>query len=179
MNKLAGFTEYFRKVPAAFLVAIVSVLGSILFLPDEAAKVLAVNVFRENYRVFIGPTFLLAVSFLLARLFTFLKQGRIERQNLATKQQRLHCLTPEEKGYLIRYIEGQQNTIYVGLDDGIMSGLIAKGITYRASNMGDLLNGFAFNLHSWAREFLELTPGVLDGYKGTPMTPKQKMHSEW
>jgi len=177
MDKLTGFADYFRKIPAAFLVAIMSVLGLILFLPDETAKTLAVNDFREKYRVFIGPAFLLTVSFLIARLFVFLKQGHTERQNLKVKQQMLHQLTPDEKGYLVPYIEGQQNTINVGMDDGIMSGLVAKRITYRASNMGDLLNGFAFNLQPWAREYLELNPDLLDGHAGTPMTPRQKLHS--
>lgn len=179
MDKLTGFADYFRKIPAAFLVAIVSVLGLILFLPDETAKTLAVDEFRENYRVFIGPAFLLTVSFLIARLFMLLKQGHVERQNLKAKQKILHQLTPAEKGYLIRYVEGQQNTINVGMDDGIMSGLAAKRITYRASNMGDLLNGFAFNLQPWAREYLEVNPHLLDGYAGQPMTPREKLHSQW
>jgi len=41
MDKLTGFADYFRKIPAAFLVAIVSVLGLILFLPEQYAKTLA------------------------------------------------------------------------------------------------------------------------------------------
>ena len=88
-------------------------------------------------------------------------------------------LTPEEKGYLVSYIEGQQNTIYVGLDDGIMGGLTAKGITYRSSNMGDLLNGVAFNLQPWARSYLEENRYLLDGYAGKPMTPREKLYGRW
>ncbi len=48
MDKLTGFADYFRKIPATFLIAIVSVLALILFLPDETAKILAVNDFREK-----------------------------------------------------------------------------------------------------------------------------------
>ncbi len=179
MDKLTGFTDYFRKIPAAFLVAIVSVLGLILFLPEETAKTVAVDQFREKYRVYLGPAFLLTVSFLVARLFLFLKHGHTAKQNLKARQQALHQLTPEEKGYLFPYIENQQNSIPVGIDDGIMSGLVAKGITYRASNMGNLLTGFAFNLQPWARAYLEENPSLLDGYVGQPMTPRQKLRSEW
>lgn len=172
IDKLTGIADYFRKIPVAFLVAIVCVLWLILFLPLETAKILAVDKFRDNYRVFLGPAFLLASSFLVARLFMFMMQGYSEKRLLKLKQKALHKLTPEEKGYLIPYIEGQQNTVYVGMEDGIMSGLVAKGITYRAANMGDLLHGFAFNLQPWAREYLENNRHLLDGYAGQPMTPQ-------
>jgi peptidoglycan/LPS O-acetylase OafA/YrhL len=41
IGKLTGFADYFRKIPAAFLVAIVTVLALILFLPGEISKSLA------------------------------------------------------------------------------------------------------------------------------------------
>jgi len=101
---LTDLTNYLRKIPAAFLVAIATVLGLILLLPEETAKVLAVAEFREEYRIFLGPAFLLAVSFLVARIFMFLMQGYTEKQNLKSRQDALHHLTPEEKGYLAPYI---------------------------------------------------------------------------
>ncbi|MDB9952014.1 superinfection exclusion B family protein [Porticoccaceae bacterium] len=177
LEKLTGFAEYFRKIPAAFLVAIVSVLGLILFLPEEYAKTLAVDGFRIEYRVFLGPALLLTVSFCAARVFNFFIQVYRQKQALKRLQEALHSLTPEEKGYLIPYIEGKQNTVNVGMDDGVMAGLRSKGIIYLAANMGDLLNGFAFNLQPWARDYLEKNPHLLDGYAGGPMTPRQKMHS--
>ena len=179
MEKLTGFADYFTKIPAAFLVAIVVVLGLILYLPEEHAKTLAVDGFRNDYRLFLGPAFLLTLSFGAARVFNFFMQWYRQRQNLKKRQEALHRLTPEEKGYLIPYIEGQQNTINVGMDDGVMAGLRSKGITYRAANMGDLLNGFAFNLQPWAREYLEQNRHLLDGYAGSPMTPRQKLRSRW
>ncbi|WP_417536780.1 super-infection exclusion protein B [Methylophaga sp.] len=177
MEKLTGLADYFRKVPAAFLVAIVTVLGLILFLPENYAKVVAVDGFRNEYRVYLGPAFLLTLSFCVARVFIFVMHGQALRKALKKKQQSLHKLTPEEKGYLIPFIQGQQNSVYVGMEDGVMSGLRAKGITYLAANMGDMLRGFAFNLQPWAREYLESNPHLLDGYSGQPMTPQQKLHA--
>lgn len=179
MDKLTGLADYFRKIPAAFLVAIVSVLGLILFLPEQHAKTLAIDTFRDIYRVFLGPAFLLTLSFCAARVFNFFMEGHRQRQALKKRQEALHSLTPEEKGYLIPYIEEQLNTVHVGMDDGVMAGLRSKGITYLAANMGDLLNGFAFNLQPWAREYLQKNPHLLDGYAGAPMTPRQKLHSRW
>jgi len=116
MDKLTGFADYFRKISAAFLVAIVSVLALILFLPGEISKSLAVYDFREKYKVFLGPVFLLTISFCFARVFIFFMSGHTERKRLKNRQKMLYQLTPEEKGYLVPYIRHQKNTVYVGMD---------------------------------------------------------------
>lgn len=177
IDKLTGLTDYFRKIPAVFLVAIVTVLALILYLPDNHAKTLAVETFRVKYRVYLGPAFLLTLSFCAARVFSFCMTGYNQKKSLKSMQQLLHKWTPEEKGYLAPYIQGGLNSINVGMDDGIMSGLQSKGITYRASNMGNLLDGFAFNLQPWAREYLEKNPEILKGAVGRPLTPQQKLHT--
>jgi len=178
IDKITGLVDYFRKIPGAFFIAIVLVLGLCLFVSEGIARTLAIDEFRDKYRVFLGPTFLLAVSFSGARLFTFFIQSRSRNHNRKARQKALHELTPEERGYLVPYVLDQQNTIYVGLDDGVMGGLVVKKITYRASNMGDVLKGFAFNLQPWARAYLEDNCELLDGYIGEPMTPRQKLHSQ-
>lgn len=160
MDKLTSLADYFRKVPIAFLVAIISVLGLILFLPVEIAKTLAVKKFRDEYRVFLGPALLLAVSYAIARLYMFFMKGLTERKNLKLQQKILHKLTPEEKSFLIPYIENQENSIK-SLGSGIAGGLEAKNIIFRSSNMGNLMTGFPYNLQSWAREYLEENPHLL------------------
>ena len=179
MDRLTEFADYFRKIPAAFLVAIFSALGLILFLPEETAKTIAVNEFRKNYRVYLGPAFLFTGSFLLARLFIHFRIGYGERQNLKILQKTLHQLTPEEKGYLVPFIVNKQNTIHVGMEDGIMGGLIAKKIKYLASNRGSHVNGFAFNLNPWARAYLEKNYHLLNDYAGEPMTPRQRIFGNY
>ena len=166
MEKLTEFADYLIKLPIAFLFSIVSVLGLILFLPEEHAKTLAVNNFRSEYRIFLGPAFLITFAFFAANTFNLVMQEYREREALRKQNETLHNLTPEEKGYLFRYVEEQNNTIYVGLDDGVMAGLSARDITYRAANVGDRLNGYAFNLQPWARKHLEKNPHILDGHSG-------------
>ncbi len=175
LDKVTGFMDYFRKIPATFLVAMIVVVGIILFVPDSIAESLAVKGFRESYRVYLGPSFLLLVSFACARLFSFFARGQASKKNLERKQSLLYQLTPEEKGYLLPYIQQQLHSVYVGHEDGVMAGLRAKGITYLPSSTGDVLNGFAFNLQPWAREYLVNNPHLLDGYVGEPMTPSEKM----
>lgn len=175
MEKITNLADYFRKVPAAFLVAIVTVLGVILFLPMDLAKKLAINDFREEFRVYIGPAFLLTTSFCVARIYMFFINGYNQRKNIKARKEQLTKLTPEEKGYLVPFIRGQSNSVHVGMDDGVMAGLKAKGITYCPTNMGDVLTGFAFNLQPWAREYLEENPHLLNGATGQPLTPQEKM----
>ena len=177
IDKFTGLADYFRKIPAAFLVAISTVLGLILFLPEELAKLVAVDGFREQYRVYLGPAFLLTVSFCAARIYMFFMRGYDQKKALKSKKKSLHKLTPDEKGYLVPFVINQQNSINVGMDDGVMAGLRSKGITYTPTRMGSVLDGFAFNLQPWAREYLEENPQLLDGAEGVPLTPQQKMHS--
>jgi hypothetical protein len=179
MDKFMAFAEYFRKIPAAFLVAVLTALGLVLFLPEQYAKILAVDTFRSQYRAFIGPAFLLVLAFGAARFFTWLAGAYAQKRLVKERNELLHKLTPEEKGYLVPYIQNEQNSVYVGMDDGVMAGLRKKGVTYLAANMGDLLNGFAFNLQPWAREYLQSNLQLLDGYAGQPMTPRQKLHARW
>lgn len=171
---MTSLTEYLQKIPAAFLVAILSVLALILFLPFDYAKTLSVDGFRDEYRVYLGPAFLLILSFCIARIYSHFMSAHRNRRIIKARRKLLHKLTPEERGYLIPFIVNQRNSVYVGLDDGVMSGLLNKNITYLPSRQGDILNGFAFNLQPWAREYLEENPGLLNEYAGRPLTPREK-----
>lgn len=177
-DKFTNIADYFRKIPTAFLLSIIIVIGLILFLPDETAKTLSIDIFRNEYRKFLGPALLLTTSFAIARLIMFIyrtiKTSIEKSQNEKVRLEYLQKLTPEEKGYLATFIIGKQNSINVGLDDGVMSGLERKQIVYRASNVGDVLRGFAFNLQPWAREILESNHNILAGATGKPKTPSEK-----
>ncbi|EDZ02730.1 conserved hypothetical protein [Salmonella enterica subsp. enterica serovar Virchow str. SL491] len=147
----------------------------ILFLPETLASKVAVDGFRQEYRIYIGPAFLLAVSYLIARVYQFFDDVHGERKIKKARIAYLEKLTPEEKGYLWSYIIEGNNSIMCGPDDGIMGGLEAKCIAYRAASVGDMLNGFAYNLQPWAREHLEKNPHLLNGAEGRPMTPREKL----
>ncbi len=123
MEKLTGFVDYFRKIPAPFLVAIVTVLALILFSSEQYAKMLAVDGFREQHRGYLGFAFLLSVGYAAARIYMFFMQGHKQRKTKKAKGESLHRLTPEEKGYLLTFIEEKQTSIYVSLSDGVMGWL--------------------------------------------------------
>lgn len=176
MGKLTDFSDYFMKIHIAFLVAIGIVLFLILFLPEQYAKIVAVDGFRKQYRVYLGPAFLITTFYCLARFCVFLMQVYNKKKDLKRKQESLHKLTPEEKGYLRPFIENQQNSIYVGMDDGVMAGLQAKKITFLATRVGSFFDGSPFNLQPWAKDYLEKNKNILEGATGKPMTPYEKIN---
>ncbi len=87
-------------------------------------------------------------------------------------------LMPDEKAYLLRYITEQQNTQYFRIDDGIAQGLVAKLIIYQSASIGDLYDGFAYNLHPWARRYLVKHPEALNGASKLP-DPLPGGNSAW
>lgn len=176
MNEI--FFKVFEKlenISITLLATLCATLGFLIFVPDPLADRLKVLSFRNDFAVFLGPVFLLFMAFLFARIVgettDFFRDRKAERK----RDEQLTRLTPEEKGYLSDFIMNGRNTVKVGMDDGIMGGLVAKKICYMSSNMFDLLEGASFNLEPWARSYLERHPHVLDGAVGVPLTPRQKM----
>jgi Super-infection exclusion protein B len=167
--------EKLENVSITLLATLCATLGFLVFVPDTIADRLKVLSFRNDYAVFLGPVFLLFAACLLARVISettdLLRSRKADRE----RDKQLTRLTPEERGYLSEFIVNGRNTVKVGMDDGIMGGLVAKKICYMSTNMFDLLEGASFNLQPWARSYLETHPDVLDGAVGVPLTPRQKM----
>jgi hypothetical protein len=164
-----------EKTPTRFLLALDIVLGLILFSPDQIADKLAVKDFRDNYRIFIGPLFLLviAVSFINIsnNLIKFIKN----KKAVWLRNRLLLNLTSEERGYLSEFIIGGKNTIHVPPFDGIAGGLYQKQIIYLASDTSNILIGDAYNLQPWALKYLKKHPDILKGAIGRPQTTEEKI----
>ncbi len=61
LDTLKFIVQNYKKVPAPFLAVVLIMSGLILFLPENFAKTLAVNEFRDEYRGYIGFLFLLTL----------------------------------------------------------------------------------------------------------------------
>lgn len=148
--------------------------GSILFSGNSFTEGLGLAEFRDLNRAGLGWAFVLSVSILCSHLvfqaFKLTKSLWIASQKKrksnvlrAHKIAELSKLTPDEKGYLQPFIQAKVTSQKFPLDDGIRGSLEAKGIIYQASNMGNLVDGWAYNLQPWAKEHLEANPRLLDG----------------
>jgi hypothetical protein len=100
------------------------------------------------------------------------RKAEVAKLKLEQRKKSLHELTADEKAYLIPYVLENQNTQYFLLEDGIAGGLQAKTIIYRASNLGSLVGGWAFNIQPWARDYLKEHPELLQGANPNPPSPR-------
>jgi hypothetical protein len=67
-----------------------------------------------------------------------------------------------EKEVLARYISEDTTTIAFEMRDGIVNGLISKGILYRSSSSSNPMSyDFDTNIQPWAWEYLKSHPDVL------------------
>lgn len=68
INNILNALEWLRKIPPGFLLALSVVLALLLFLPIEIAETLAIKEFRDSYRTFLGPSFLVVISFFITNV---------------------------------------------------------------------------------------------------------------
>lgn len=164
------------KLGPRHYVAIGVFTGVLLFCDPELLQRIALREFAEDYRAvlgfaFLGACALLAVSMgggVLARVGAW----RRERQFHGQVLQRLQCLTEDEKQILRFYVVHQTKTNTLRVNDGAVNGLVASGILYRASTVGDLVQGFAHNISEAAWEYLQIDPAVLNGTTDRVRTDK-------
>ncbi len=178
LEKLSEALNAVKSLPTQLLVVVAIAVGFILFVPQSWAASLALDKFRDEYRVFLGPTLVLVSAWLLARAIGAAVEPIRERNNLRKLAKQLEDLTPEEQGYLLAFMEGA-TTINVSMEDGIAGGLKAQRIIYRSSNVFNALEGVPYNLQPWARDHLTLHPELLANAQGRPVSPRQRMGQRW
>lgn len=148
--------------------------GVLLFGGSGFVEALGLIQFREENRAHLGWGFVLSSSILLSQLlFKTAKILQVKIQEyrdangkearLAAQISQLSKLTPDEKAYLLPYVRDQKASQTFPLDDGIRGSLEVKGIISQASEMGNLVDGWAYNLEPWARQHLESNMHLLDG----------------
>ncbi len=164
LTPIISFTK--QATPALFAIALSCLFA--LFADDALLEQLGVLTFRNEHRSILGFILLFSGSIIITRaLFSVgisIQKRIIWRKNLRRLQAVLHHLKPEEKGYLIAYILDRKVSQKFREDDGIKGSLVAKQIIYRASNMGDLVDGWDYNINPWADDYLTMHPELLEGH---------------
>lgn len=141
--------------------------GILLALPPAMLSTLGLVNFVDSARPYLGAGLVTSVAILaaLGLWWAGTQVLKITASKAALRVHRNHLkeLTPEERAYLLPYIEGQMNTLYFRLDDGIAMGLVAKEILFRSAPVGYEIRGWAHNMHPWARRHLSSNRHLLDG----------------
>jgi hypothetical protein len=113
----------------------------------------------------VAIAFLLCVIVLLSQILALAWQA-VQRWNsrrlcINHCRKRLQQLTGDEKLVLQGYVHGQTRTQYLDLNDGVVAGLVAARVLYRATTISRSYTTFAYNISDVAWDYLHEHPEVL------------------
>lgn len=136
-------------------------------LPETYLLHIGLLELREEYKPWLGAALILSLSFLAVHIAIGIGRAlkphfRLWRHSRIGKKV-FSALTNEEKEFLRPYIREGLNTRHAPISNGVVNGLEAKEIIYRASNLstpGGM--NFPWNLQPYARKLLVKRPAYLD-----------------
>jgi hypothetical protein len=165
------------KLAPRYLIALGLMAGFMLFANEALLQRLGVLEFAQHYRpmlglalVVTGALFLMAV---LVGVLEAIRRAWRKRQFNRRQTKRLNRLTEDEKQILRFYIAKQTRANSLRIDDGVVQALVAEGIIYRSASMGNVFEGFAYNISDTAWEYLNVNPGLLAGTTHIARTDRQ------
>ncbi|MET6625433.1 super-infection exclusion protein B [Klebsiella michiganensis] len=162
MPNFSDIVDAYKKLPTSLFLTVWIILALILLSPEEFTKALGIKEFRDTYKVFIGPVWLLVLAMLISRGLVFLQEKRDSKKRQKVRESKLKGLTNEEKSCLLEFIEADKPAIYRSINDGAICALNAKKIVYRPNSIADHWDVFAYCIQPWAKEYLEKHPELLD-----------------
>jgi hypothetical protein len=167
----------FLKLAPRYLVTMAIVAGFLLFANAPILQSIGVLDFEKRNRQWIGIIFILSTTlFLVDRSIPVVHfiRYRITLHNVRKGVlKRLHSLTEDEKQILRFYIQLQTKANVLRLDDGVVKGLEGHGIIWRSSSVGNMMEGFAYNIGEVAWEYLNEHKELLAGTTNTYRTDKR------
>ncbi len=167
----------FLKLSPRYIFALVFLTGFLLLAPEDTLNRLGVLDFTQNNRFWLGITFVASMALVCAGIGADLldraKKFYLQRKKVQRIKQRLHTLTEEEKQILRFYIVKQTRANTLRIEDGIVQQLANERIIYRSADIGNLNEGFAYNIVDIAWEYLNLNPHLLNGNTMTHRTDKR------
>jgi len=177
---LKSAIEIFKLSPRYFMV-IGTFDAFLLFGPEKFLARLGLNKFTEDYRTWLGLSFIVSISFvfiyILNEIVTFFGSIINKRKFRKSVIARLRKLTEDEKQILRFYFSNNTRSNVLKVDDGVVQGLVSDGIIYRSVTLGNLLEGFAHNITDFVWEYIHSNQELLAGKTNVWRT--DKMESLW
>lgn len=162
----------YAKILAAFkfaphvLLGVALASGVVLLGPSSFTSSLGLDAILSTHRSWIGVGFLLSTSIFVssigAKFVKLIGPAILDKWKTRQRRKGLHCLTPPEKAKLAEYLRNTSSTRSFHMSDGVVCGLVGKGILYVASSFGHPGGfSFPFNLQPWAWEYLVKHPELV------------------
>ena len=178
---MTGFEGFTTAVKAAFdkpkyFIAFALACATILLIPEEWAVWLGLDGVRQESRMWIGLGLLVSSAIALvnigdgawpwykARRDSKRRKKDAEREaqeklaeevrKLEEQRKLFESMSPDEKAILCDFMLRKTKTLYLNIQDGVVTSLLSAKVLYRGTPMGNPLEDIAFNIHSWAWDFL-------------------------
>lgn len=166
LETIVGAVKMFNNLAVKPLLALAVATGILLFFPAALVSRLGMTTLVTGYRSLIGLAFLVSCTYLLAHaivsLVQYIRDGLEAKATRKARMALLQDLTPDEKIRLIPYIHQKRASVDYQITDGVVLGLVAKGILFRATNLG-YGTRFSFNIQPWARQEIEKNVAFFEG----------------
>lgn len=188
MDKMLAFLKHLREflsLDYRSLLILTGISWIIFFIPISLWQELGLLGLWSNARPWIFFIGLIATTWLiLGGLYDLTKIGKNRASNWIDQQKRrraneklISFASRVEKEVLARYLAEDTTTIAFDIRDGIVNGLIAKGILYRASQASNpMSDDFDVNIQPWAWDYIKSHPDVL---KGINPSKTKRHHINW
>ena len=160
-------------MPRHAFAAIAIASAIVLFTPASALQILGLDAIRATHRTWIGGAFVLSAALFFTsvagRLAQLVAPDLIQRWNASQQRKALHTLSRPEREVLAEYLLHDTSTRSFAISDGVVGGLVAKRILYRASNVGHPGSmSFDHNLQPWAWDYLRRHPALVQPNPSSP-----------
>jgi hypothetical protein len=142
------------KQPLRYSIALGVVAAIVLFTPDSVVNKLGLLQYRNQGKPYLGVVLLVCITIAIASGIGAVGSKINDYRFWKARKKRLHRLSAEEKQILRAYIERQTRSLNLSVTSGVVNGLEQETIIYRASNLGHLMAGFAYNIQPWAWDYL-------------------------
>jgi hypothetical protein len=176
VNELAKTLLEILKLGPRFIVAFGIAAGVLLFASDSLLKRLGLAEFVQKYRFGLGLTLVISAALLvvyIALFFVGLGKNRWHRGKAKEGAiKRLHDLTEEEKQILRYFLAYNTRSTMLKFGDGVVQGLAQRGIIYCSDSVGNVFEGFPYNISDWAWDYLRQYPELLEGTTNVYRTDK-------
>ena len=134
-------------------------------LDDKVRSEMSLDSFKEDGKTYILILFLLTFFNCVVKggsyLFDKNKKRRAIKKDIGRRQKMFERLTRAEKDILLLYIVNGTKTNRFPISDGVVGGLMQKGVLFVSSNIGDELSGFPYNITDVAYDYLRENPKLL------------------
>src|SRR6266567_5133442 len=132
--------------------AVLIVCTLLLLLPSSVMQKMGLSEIRQYFLPWISLGAIFSAAVLAVEFGAWLKIPLNSFQEQKNRKAVLLSLTPPEMQIIADYFRKETDTQYFSMEDGIVGGLVAKGLIYLSSNISTDFTTFAYNLQPWVRE---------------------------